>query len=169
MPGWLSREGVAMAHNPSDPPDPSSNPDDPRRTNNDTPGGTRDGRGRFKPGHCPNPKGRPRKAKARVKDPLAMILEKKLIDYTSVQANNMPVGEALFRSIISTGMKNAGVAIALLKLVEIAKSSNDPASTSDALAEKEEAVLSHFLEREMRRRRGDSGPGDPDEDEKADT
>ena len=158
-----------MAHNPSDTPDPSSNPDDPRRTNDDTPGGTRDGHGRFKPGHCPNPKGRPRKAKARVEDPLARILEKKLIDYTSVQADKMTVREALFRSIISTGMKNASVAIALLKLAEVAKSSDDPASTSDALAEEEEAVLSRFLEREMRRRRGDSGPGDADEDEEADT
>ena len=69
-----------MARKAPDAPGPLSSPDDPRKANDDTRRDKRDGNGRFKPGHCPNPKGRPRKAKASVEDPLARILEAKLAD-----------------------------------------------------------------------------------------
>ena len=77
----------------------------------------------------------------------------------------MTVREGLLRSIIATGMKKAGVAIALLKLAESARApTGEPAPPSDVLAEEEEAVLSRFVEREMRRLRGGSGPVEADEE-----
>ena len=81
----------------------------------------------------------------------------------------MTVREALFRSAISTGMRNASVAIALLKLAELDRAfTGVPAQSPNDLADEEEAVLSRYLAREMRRRGGEGEPGYEPDDQSGD-
>lgn len=66
--------------------------------------------------------------------------------------------EALVRSTAIKGLKDPRIAMALLNMDALARASTSGRHAPQELAEEEEALLSRFLEREVRRRQGVIAP-----------
>ena len=107
--------------------------------------------GRFAPGHCPNPKGRPRKRLEAGSSLLADILDEEIEVGTGGQRKRMTMREVTLRSLCARATKDAVIALAVLKL----DASSRQAARVDEVPEDPEAArtwLQGFVERETRRR-----------------
>lgn len=107
--------------------------------------------GRFAPGHCPNPKGRPRKRDTTIGDVLASVLEKTIQDNTPGSTKRMSLKEALAQFLCAKALKDPKLALAILKQAAFITKA---ARTGDEQDGEEEAgdVLARYVERELRQR-----------------
>ncbi|WP_158807986.1 DUF5681 domain-containing protein [Beijerinckia sp. L45] len=116
--------------------------------------------GRFAAGHCPNVKGRPKREQTE-EGVLLRVLSEVIPGNTPGWPKNMTMHEALARTVCVKGLKDPRIALTLLKLAAFQMGqpgTSDAPDTADL--EAEEAALSRYIERQIRRQaRGDLQPG----------
>jgi hypothetical protein len=127
--------------------DPPVSDDPPGHDGNGNSG--RDANGRFKPGRCPNPKGRPPKPKPRPGDYLSGILDKAFPFDIPGFPGPKTVRDALAYSACLKGLKEPNVAISLLKLD--AQSKPLPLEGLPELDDEVDGSLDEILERHFER------------------
>lgn len=83
----------------------------------------RDATGRFRKGVCPNPKGRPRKAKPDFRQQLTAILQEEVM----AGGRTMSMFEVLLRTLCRDASKDSRLLLRLLPLVMTGELSAEPA------------------------------------------
>lgn len=120
---------------------------------------TRRPNGRWVEGHCPNPKGRPPKAKAQPHDVLQRLLDEVLPK--GGPGGGLTMREAVLKALCGHAVKNPRVALELIKrgLLDCPDAGEGEAAGLEA---DEDAQLDAFLARQMRRKRtGGNGEDAP--------
>lgn len=119
----------------------------------------RDAKGRFRKGVCPNPNGRPRKAKAEIGQQIIAILQEEV----PTGGKTMPMSEVLIRSYIREALKNPRMFISLLPYMLAQHSEHSQAS--DATTGEDEATIEAFLKAEREKVRRQRQADEPDHDD----
>ena len=118
--------------------------------------------GKFRKGFCPNPKGRPRKAKADLRQQLTAILHEEVM----AGGHPMSMFEVLFRTYCKEAMKNPRLLTRLLPLLMTSDSSAAP--PQEASHDEDQATIEAFRQAERdraERQRSTDEQDDGDTDE----
>ncbi len=111
---------------------------------------TRNSNGRFKKGHCPNPNGRPPKPKLSPLEVLTGLLDEPIAMSDQTGRRQVPVSEALARTVVNYGLKNPAFALKLLQCAQ--EPGRSVAHDQSVDSAEDEGVIASYLAREKHRR-----------------